>query len=89
MLFGFSLSTIFIMGSSSTNKNCDIDLDMSVDEVMREWPQTIQVFIKNHMLCIGCALATYHSVDYAANEHDLDTPVLLLELDNTANSQRE
>jgi hybrid cluster-associated redox disulfide protein len=76
------------MGSSST-KIIDIERDMSVDEVMREWPQTIQVFIKNHMLCIGCALATYHSVDYAAKEHDLDTAALLIELNNAATAPRK
>ncbi|WP_443024212.1 DUF1858 domain-containing protein [Sneathiella sp.] len=62
---------------------------MSVDEVMREWPQTIQIFVKNHMLCIGCALATYHSVDYAAKEHDLDTVQLLLDLNNAATAPSE
>lgn len=55
---------------------------MSVDEVMRLWPETITVFIKNNMLCIGCALSTYHSIDYAAKEHDLDTTALLLELNS-------
>ena len=86
-MFAFAARKTNIMESLST-KNCDINLDMSVDKVMRERPQTIQIFVKNKMLCIGCALATYHSVDYAAKEHDLDTVQLIIDLNNATATPR-
>ena len=70
-------------------RKCDIGPDMTIDEVIRLWPQTLSVIIKNNMLCIGCALTTYHSVGYAAEEHDLDRDTLLSELNDVVNAQRE
>jgi hybrid cluster-associated redox disulfide protein len=46
--------------------------DMTVDEVMRRWPATIRVFIDNRMQCVGCPIATFHSVDDACREHGVD-----------------
>ena len=27
--------------------------DMSISEVVRKWPQTIQVFLKHGLMCVG------------------------------------
>ncbi|HEY8334893.1 MAG TPA: DUF1858 domain-containing protein [Tardiphaga sp.] len=43
--------------------------DMTVDEVMRRWPATIRVFLDFNMGCVGCPIATFHSVDDACREH--------------------
>ena len=45
---------------------------MTVDEIMRRWPATIQVFIRNRMLCIGCPIGTFHTVKDACQAHQLD-----------------
>lgn len=49
-----------------------IDPDQSVDEVMRTWPETIQVFLRWRMHCVGCPIARFHSVADACKEHDVD-----------------
>lgn len=54
---------------------------MSVDEIMRTWPATISVFLKNHMQCVGCPLATFHTAVDAAKEHDMRLSQLLDDLD--------
>jgi len=54
--------------------------DMTIDEVMRRWPQTIPVLIGRRMLCVGCALAPFHSVIDAAIEHDMDKDAFLADL---------
>ncbi|GAA4135128.1 DUF1858 domain-containing protein [Aminobacter aganoensis] len=49
-----------------------IDLDMTVDEIMRRWPATIRVMIRHKMLCIGCPIAIFHTVEDACRAHDID-----------------
>ena len=50
----------------------NIDPDMTVDEIMRRWPATIRVMIRNRMLCVGCPIAIFHTVADACNAHDVE-----------------
>jgi hybrid cluster-associated redox disulfide protein len=52
-------------------------LDMTVDQVMNRWPASIRVFMKFKMSCVGCPIATFHSVDEASREHKIDAAALL------------
>ena len=54
--------------------------DMTVDQVMNRWPASIRVFMDFRMGCVGCPIATFHSVDEAGREHEIDPGVLLLAL---------
>ena len=49
-----------------------IDFDSLVDEVMRRWPVTIRVFLDFRLGCVGCPIASFHSVDDACREHGVD-----------------
>lgn len=46
--------------------------DMSMDEIMRLWPATIRVVLDHGMLCAGCPIASFHTVDEAIDEHGAD-----------------
>jgi hybrid cluster-associated redox disulfide protein len=46
--------------------------EMTVDSVMHRWPSTIRVFLDFGMHCVGCPIATFHSVDEACTEHGID-----------------
>ena len=65
----------------------EIDPDMTIDEVMRLWPQTIGVLIAYNMLCIGCALAPFHTVIDAAVEHGMDENRFLADLNRAIAKQ--
>jgi len=56
------------------------DLDLSLDEMMTLWPQTIPVFIRHKMLCVGCLVGPFHTLVDACVEYDLDQAVLIAEL---------
>lgn len=47
-------------------------LDQTVDEVMGRWPATIRVFLDHGMGCVGCPIASFHSVEDACREHMVD-----------------
>jgi hybrid cluster-associated redox disulfide protein len=57
-----------------------IDPEMTVDEIMRRWPATIRVFIRNRMLCIGCPIGVFHTVKDACDAHRIDENIFSGEL---------
>ena len=54
--------------------------DMTVDQVMNRWPASIRVFMDFRMGCVGCPIASFHSVDEASREHKIDGDAFLLAL---------
>ena len=54
------------------NRPETIDPEMTVDEIMRRWPATIRVMIRNRMLCIGCPIGVFHTVADACDAHRID-----------------
>jgi hybrid cluster-associated redox disulfide protein len=59
-------------------------LDMTVDQVMKRWPASIRVFLDFRMGCVGCPIATFHSVDEASREHRIDAATFLGALQRVA-----
>lgn len=57
-----------------------IDLDSIVDDVMREFPATIRVFLDYRMHCVGCPIASFHSVNDSCREHGVDAEMFLAAL---------
>ena len=53
----------------------------TVDAVMRRWPETIAILLRNRMRCIGCPVGRIHSIADASREHGLELERLLGELD--------
>lgn len=43
-----------------------------VDDVMRASPQTIRVFLKFKMGCVGCPIASFHTIEDACREHGVE-----------------
>jgi hybrid cluster-associated redox disulfide protein len=59
-----------------------------VDDVMREWPTTIRVFLNYRLRCVGCPIACFHSVDDACREHGVDRARFLADLNAVVEKRR-
>lgn len=57
-----------------------ITKDMKIEEVVQQFPETIQVFSRFGVGCLGCSAAQYDNVEQGAAIHGLDTDQLLQEL---------
>ena len=54
-------------------RNPDLnDPDLPLSEVFRIWPETRTVFLERQMLCVGCAIAPFHTITDACVEYNLD-----------------
>jgi hybrid cluster-associated redox disulfide protein len=60
------------------------ETEMTVDQVMQQWPCTIRAFLDFNMHCVGCPIATFHSVEEACREHGIDLVTFLRRLQAAA-----
>ncbi|WP_292286223.1 DUF1858 domain-containing protein [Marivita sp.] len=56
------------------------DPDLPLADLMTEWPQTIHVFVRHRMLCVGCLVSPFHTVTDACAAYHLDEDLFLGEL---------
>jgi hybrid cluster-associated redox disulfide protein len=54
--------------------------DIPLDELMTLWPQTISVFLRHRMLCVGCMINPFHTVLDACAEYGLNVDAFYAEL---------
>jgi len=57
-----------------------ITKDMTFNEVMRTYPDTVKILRKYNMQCVGCLGAEAESIEYGAVAHGVDLEVLLKDL---------
>lgn len=53
---------------------------MTVGEVLRSYPQTVQVFLELGMHCLGCPSSTMESIEGAALTHGKNVDELVEQL---------
>jgi hybrid cluster-associated redox disulfide protein len=56
------------------------DPDLPLDTLMSLWPQTLAVFLRHRMFCVGCLVNPFHTVIEACQEYDLDEVAFRAEL---------
>ena len=56
------------------------DPDMPLADLMTLWPETIPVFMRHKMLCVGCLISPFHTIVDACREYDLDQEAFAAEL---------
>lgn len=61
-----------------------ITKDTAIGEVVEKYPQTIEVFGAHGLHCIGCAIASFESVEQGAKSHGTDVNKLLKALNEAA-----
>ena len=61
--------------------------DLSVSEIMKRWPAAMRLFIDRRLLCVGCPIACFHSIDEACRAHGIATEAFLLALQQIENAQ--
>lgn len=63
-----------------------INPDSTLHEMMRRWPETVGVFLRHQMLCVGCPINPLHTLADACAEYGLDEAVILAELQAAADN---
>jgi len=54
--------------------------DMTIEEVLRLYPKTANVFREFGLECMECQIAALEKLEHGARVHDIDVETLLAEL---------
>lgn len=58
----------------------NITKNMSIIEIVQKYPQTVEVFRKYGMGCLGCSAARFENVEQGAAAHGIDIEALVTDL---------
>lgn len=81
-------NTESMSGSESNNQVSDvptekrslpqrITADMNVNDVATKYPQTIKVFFRHGMQCVGCYICGFHNIAESAKQYGIELESLL------------
>lgn len=62
----------------------EITKKMSIAEILQKHPETYEVFAEAGMHCIGCAAASFETLEDGAVAHGLDADKLVKDLNRKA-----
>jgi hybrid cluster-associated redox disulfide protein len=60
-----------------------LEADLIVADVLARWPQTIPVFMRHRMACVGCPIAPFETLAEVAAIYALNLGRFLNELEQT------
>ena len=65
-----------------------ITKNMTIDEVLKKYPQTAEIFLKYGFHCLGCVAATFETLEQGAIAHGIAVEELLEDLNNVIKSTK-
>jgi hybrid cluster-associated redox disulfide protein len=66
-----------------------ISPNLTLQGLFAAWPETISVFIRHHMHCVGCSMSSFDTILDAAENYNLAWDALLAELQDAVDANRE
>ncbi|MBU0615891.1 MAG: DUF1858 domain-containing protein [Nanoarchaeota archaeon] len=57
-----------------------ITKDMGIGQIVEEHPETIEVFSKHGLHCIGCAIAHFENLEQGCTAHGIDVEEIIADL---------
>ena len=61
-----------------------IDIQLTVDQVLQEWPQAYTVFMKNKTRCVGCFMQQFCTLNDVAETYQLSREILVEQIRNVS-----
>ena len=66
-----------------------ITADMPIGDVVRQYPRTINVFLRHGLMCVGCAVARFENIRQGAQAHGIDVDALIEDLNQSVSQTQE
>jgi hybrid cluster-associated redox disulfide protein len=63
-----------------------INKKMSIGEVVKKHPETVAIFEKHGLGCLGCQAALFESIEQGAEVHGIDVDLLISDLNREIRS---
>ncbi len=57
-----------------------ITKEMTIEEVVSQFPETMMVFMRHGLHCVGCHVSAFESIEEGAMAHGINTDALVDDL---------
>jgi len=66
-----------------------ISKEMTIDEVVTQYPETMMVFMRHGLHCVGCHVSAFESIEEGAMAHGINVDALVEDLNKVAASRKQ
>jgi hybrid cluster-associated redox disulfide protein len=65
-----------------------ISKENTIEEVVTKYPESVMVFMKHGLHCVGCHVSAFESIEEGAMAHGIDVDALVADLNKIALSKK-
>ena len=65
-----------------------ITKDNTIEEIVTNHPETMMVFMKHGLHCVGCHVAAFESIEQGALAHGINVDELVTDLNKVVSSKK-
>jgi len=66
-----------------------ISKENTIEEVVKKYPESVMVFMKHGLHCVGCHVSAFESIEEGAMAHGIDVDALVSDLNKIALSKKK
>jgi hybrid cluster-associated redox disulfide protein len=66
-----------------------ITKDIKIEEVVKQYPETMMVFMKHGLHCVGCHVSAFESIEDGAMSHGINVDALVDDLNKVISSRKQ
>ncbi len=66
-----------------------ITKDNPIEEIVTKHPETMMVFMKHGLHCVGCHVAAFESIEQGAMAHGIDVNALVTDLNKVVSAKKK
>lgn len=66
-----------------------ITKDMTIEQVVSEYPETMMVFMRHGLHCVGCHVSAYESIEEGAMTHGINVDALVADLNKVVTARKQ
>jgi len=65
-----------------------ITKDMTIEDVVTQHPESMMVFMKHGLHCVGCHVSAFESIEDGAKAHGINVDALVVDLNKVVSSRK-
>jgi hybrid cluster-associated redox disulfide protein len=66
-----------------------ISKENTIEEVVTKYPESVMVFMKHGLHCVGCHVSAFESIEEGAMAHGINVDALVADLNKIALSKKK
>jgi hybrid cluster-associated redox disulfide protein len=64
-----------------------ITKENTIEDVVNQYPETVMVFMKHGLHCVGCHVSAFESIEEGAMAHGINVDALVADLNKVAEAK--